>query len=132
MLKGKRMIIYALKSVKRKIRYVIQLRIPKLSIEEDTKVIKGQITGENHTRIFTKDIKLILMEKKCTMTSVISNKNSMKGTLFVRSKLIVIILTILFSTSTFFLISLRLDFRKNVLFCDAHAHAAMGRLPMSK
>ena len=44
---------------------------PKLSIEEDTKVIKGQITGENHTRIFTKD-KTCSHEKK--MYYDISNK----------------------------------------------------------
>lgn len=31
-----------------------------LFIEEDTKVIKGQIIEENHTRIFEKDIKLVL------------------------------------------------------------------------
>ena len=72
MLKGKRMIIYALKSVKRKIRYVIQLRIPKLSIEEDTKVIKGSDNRRKSHENFYKRHKTYSHEKK--MYYDISNK----------------------------------------------------------
>ena len=49
MLKGKQMIRYVQKVSNERLDIIIQLRIPTLFIEEDTKVIKGQITGENHT-----------------------------------------------------------------------------------